>query len=403
MKNGRTSRRRYYMTSGVKRNVLLIAFLGLLMLIPGRPAMAAANKLNDNYVVDLRAGSLLLDKSAQSEAVYDTFAAMDNNGVVAHDPDNWGDGVFDLDQNGTRDLVIAYGSEGGVVFSVHPDSSVKGKITLTVNSDTLSALMEDGLDYYKSLTFCFPDSLPVSISGTSVSGIVDKEYTGSALTQSITVQLSDLVLQNGTNYTVTYKNNTNVGTATVTITGKGTCTGSITKTFAITKKSVDSAAGTINALKAAAVLTTADKSAVEAARAAYDKLNEAQRKLIPAATLQKLTEAEAKIAALEKAAAETASKEKTAEKKKKTVVKGKVYKVGTLKCKVTNAAMNGKGTVTLTGTTAKKAKLTKLTIPATVKIRGASFRVIKVPKKKLAKYKKLFSTKTGFKKTMKIK
>ena len=45
-------------------------------------------------------------------------------------------------------------------------------------------------------------------------------------------------LKKGTDYTVSYKNNTNVGTATVTITGKGNYTGTVKKTFKITKANV---------------------------------------------------------------------------------------------------------------------------------------------------------------------
>jgi len=74
-----------------------------------------------------------------------------------------------------------------------------------------------------------------SISKAIVSGIKDKTYTGKALTQSVTVKVGSTTLKSGTDYTVSYKNNKNVGTATVTIKGKGSYTGSITKTFKITK------------------------------------------------------------------------------------------------------------------------------------------------------------------------
>jgi hypothetical protein len=43
------------------------------------------------------------------------------------------------------------------------------------------------------------------------------------------------VLTEGTDYTVAYTDNTNVGTATVTVTGKGNYTGTKTATFTITK------------------------------------------------------------------------------------------------------------------------------------------------------------------------
>lgn len=56
-----------------------------------------------------------------------------------------------------------------------------------------------------------------------------------------------------------------------------------------------------------------------------------------------------------------------------TVKKGAVYTVGTLKYKVTKVATDGTGTVTVSGT--KNKKLTSATVPAKVKINGASFKV----------------------------
>ena len=76
----------------------------------------------------------------------------------------------------------------------------------------------------------------VSLSKCTVSGIANKTYTGKALTQKITVKYGKKTLVNKTDYTVTYKNNTNVGTATVTITGKGSYKDKITKTFKINPK-----------------------------------------------------------------------------------------------------------------------------------------------------------------------
>ena len=57
---------------------------------------------------------------------------------------------------------------------------------------------------------------------------------------------------------------------------------------------------TINALPAAADLTLANKEAVEAARAAFDKLTEAQQALVSKEAQDKLAAAEARIAELEK-------------------------------------------------------------------------------------------------------
>ena len=67
----------------------------------------------------------------------------------------------------------------------------------------------------------------------TVSGISTKAFTGKNITQSITVKYNGKTLKKGTDYTVSYSNNKNIGTATVKIAGKGSYTGTITKTFKI--------------------------------------------------------------------------------------------------------------------------------------------------------------------------
>ena len=73
----------------------------------------------------------------------------------------------------------------------------------------------------------------------SIEDIASVTYTGSAKKPSVTVKDGDYTLVEGKDYTVTYSNNTNAGTATVTITGKGNYTGSVSKNFTINKASRD--------------------------------------------------------------------------------------------------------------------------------------------------------------------
>ena len=79
--------------------------------------------------------------------------------------------------------------------------------------------------------------LPKPISMLTISGITAKTYNGKAQTQNVIVKDGAKTLVNGTDYTVSYKNNTNVGTATVTITCVGNYVNSVDKTFAIRKAS----------------------------------------------------------------------------------------------------------------------------------------------------------------------
>ena len=72
-----------------------------------------------------------------------------------------------------------------------------------------------------------------SISGASVSAEAGQTYTGHALKPAVTVTLNGKTLVSGTDYTVAYSNNTEVGTATITVTAKGNYTGTATGTFKI--------------------------------------------------------------------------------------------------------------------------------------------------------------------------
>ena len=109
----------------------------------------------------------------------------------------------------------------------------------------------------------------VSLSDTSIkldSAIVkarvsDRAYTGSAQQPKPTVVAAGSVLKEGTDYTLSYSNNVNIGTASVTIKGKGNYRGSVTKNFKIYKDTFK--AGTYmasSALKKNFVMDVADGS-----------------------------------------------------------------------------------------------------------------------------------------------
>ena len=74
----------------------------------------------------------------------------------------------------------------------------------------------------------------ISISKASVTlSTSTYAYDGKAKKPGVTVKLNGKTLKSGTDYTVSYSNNTKVGTAKVTITGKGNYTGSVSKTYSI--------------------------------------------------------------------------------------------------------------------------------------------------------------------------
>ena len=81
---------------------------------------------------------------------------------------------------------------------------------------------------------------PKSISTATVSGLSDQRYTGSPITPTpiVTITLDGVTktLTHNVDYTYTYRNNTNAGTASVVISGKGNYNGSKTANFNILKE-----------------------------------------------------------------------------------------------------------------------------------------------------------------------
>lgn len=82
------------------------------------------------------------------------------------------------------------------------------------------------------------------IDDTSVSGIKNKAYTGKAISQAVSIKDGGITLKKDKDYSISYIDNKNIGTASVVIKGKGDYTGSIRKTFQITPQKV-----TITSLK----------------------------------------------------------------------------------------------------------------------------------------------------------
>ena len=96
-------------------------------------------------------------------------------------------------------------------------------------------------------------TVDLAAAGAVLSPISDQKYTGSALKPAVTLQIPAskaagaagtetgmVTLKKGTDYKVTYGNNTSVGTASVTITGTGSYSGTVSGTFRIMPKTITS-------------------------------------------------------------------------------------------------------------------------------------------------------------------
>lgn len=83
----------------------------------------------------------------------------------------------------------------------------------------------------------------------TVTGIESQTYTGRAITPEPSIKYGDVTLVKDKDYTLSYENNINVGTATVTVNFKDAYKGSVNISFSILPKSTADESGiTINAI-----------------------------------------------------------------------------------------------------------------------------------------------------------
>jgi len=148
---------------------------------------------------------------------------------------------------------IAQATVASIGNKTYTGSAIKPAPTVTFGSATLAAGTDYSVAYDKNVNV---GTAAVTISGkgnftgtkgatfkivaadlskASVDAIADQGYTGAAVKPVPVVKLGSVTLKAGTDYTVSYANNVNVGTATATIAGKGNYTGSKSVTFRIVK------------------------------------------------------------------------------------------------------------------------------------------------------------------------
>ena len=116
-----------------------------------------------------------------------------------------------------------------------------------VNAGTATVTITGKGNYSGSIRKQFT-IIPADFSGFSAELSADTvTYTGSAQKPGATVKSGDKVLVSGTDFTVSYSNNTNTGTAKATIKGKGNYSGTITKEFTITPADISQLTASLSA------------------------------------------------------------------------------------------------------------------------------------------------------------
>lgn len=131
-----------------------------------------------------------------------------------------------------KGVIMVNGGIFNTKNSSDADIQANKTATVIINDKDFVSEKKNNVDIYYTLKR--------KIENATVTGMEDLEYTGKELKQDITVKDGNETLVNGTDYEVSYANNTKPGKATVTIIGKGNYAGTITKTFIIRPTQVKS-------------------------------------------------------------------------------------------------------------------------------------------------------------------
>ena len=146
-----------------------------------------------------------------------------NNGLLTLSETSY---VYD----GTYKKPTATVTFGGKVLQEGKDYTISYRNNLNVGVTTVIATGMGDYTGYTSKNFTITKR---AMAGGTVSVASSVSFTGSNITPSVTVKVAGRTLTNGTDYTVSYSNNKNVGTASVYVYGKGNYSGSLSAKFDI--------------------------------------------------------------------------------------------------------------------------------------------------------------------------
>ena len=354
--------------------------------------------------IKLVGGSVTADASGSTGG--NSFGVKSDDGTIIVDGDVsiGGDPIYSKDPVDSKGdsvtmVKVVFTDENG--SQLYASSVNKGS---TLDLSKINITMSDGTDYKTSragYVLAWQDEAGTSYNADSVYGAVSEDitfkavwtwivvdinvdanitfaatgnasykttYTGAAIRPAVKVVSRGRTLDAGTDYTVSYSNNTNAGTAKVVVKGQGRYKGSKTLTFAINKQAISKASVTIT--KSAvytgkaitpAVKVTSGKRTLTAGkdyRVAYSSNKDFGKAKVVITGIGNYSGTQTKYFDI-------------------TAAVGKIYANGNYKYKITNASLNGKGTVTLVSVV-KKTKT--VVVPDTIKLGGKTFKVTAIGK-----------------------
>ncbi len=183
-----------------------------------------ADPNNGNIYVDHGTRAMMYCPNNSISAAHAvTIIGWDDNFSASYFPSSWG-----VTQNGAWIVQNSWGPSAG-------------------NNDGTFWISYQ--DYWVEAYNCAIGELAIgkpNMSKTSISlSNTTYTYDGSSKTPAVTVKYNGTTCTKGMDYTVSYSNNVNPGTATVTIKGTGRFTGTVTKNFTIQAQTKDISSTTI--------------------------------------------------------------------------------------------------------------------------------------------------------------
>lgn len=130
------------------------------------------------------------------------------------------------------DYLVVYGNPnpiktGGETYDTNNTGSENGK---GVGCVTVRFKPGGNFKSYQNMFFGIPNG---NLASAKIGSIAAQKYTGKAIKAVPSVKAGSKTLKNGTDFTVSYKNNVKVGTATATVKGKGAYSGLRSTTFKV--------------------------------------------------------------------------------------------------------------------------------------------------------------------------
>lgn len=177
-----------------------------------------------------RHGTILAVTNAEYRAVMTKFGFADEIGDIGEQEEK---------DEAAANQVLEIINELGTVEATEEYKAKLDKAR--TEYEKLTAEQQELVNNYETLTAAeakydelIRNPVRINIKEAKVKAIPAQTYNGKQLQPSVTVTCNGATLKKGTDYTVNYSSNKNIGTAVVTITGQGNYEGTTTAKFAIT-------------------------------------------------------------------------------------------------------------------------------------------------------------------------